>query len=234
MAGFQIPTKLKLGARLLYGLLEKEKMRKITFPFVMCVLISGCANLVTPNPGDRTTPRLNLGFYFGTETSSQSVWLPAAISGENLEERCIHVPSPFRVTATAIDDGGIRKIILEPYYSSDEIYARDLDGDITARFTPTQRMLRSGDRSFSNPGRHPITDNVVVDYEDGPFYDRGWVSGVFEFLPGAVQSAFQARAYNFSTHGRDSGWSTIADYWVKPATSDFPPGSPCTPSIVPF
>src|SRR5687768_12166681 len=104
-------------------------MKIIAFPLATFVLISGCANLVTPNPTDRTPPTLSLVIYHsGPDIRSPSTGRFTTSGVRILTTECVYVTSPFRVTADANDNGGIRTISIGTT-DIPGLNPRELDGD---------------------------------------------------------------------------------------------------------
>jgi hypothetical protein len=154
-------------------------------------------------------------------------------SGVHRAEQCVYVKSPFRVAASAADDGGIREISIgaSPIPGPE---ARQSDGDIFATTTPDQpiQFARQAREifTFSNPGKSPVSGNVIVHYENSRAYDKASLSAVYEFPPGVSEGIFRVDAYNFrvdSGNDRSASLTQIYNYQVRLAGPNDTPGSPC-------
>jgi hypothetical protein len=209
------------------------KMKIIAFPLVTCVLISGCANLATPDSSDRTPPSLSLVIYHSSPVIDSPNTGRYTASGVNRAERCVYVKSPFRVTASAADDGGIREISIG---TSRGPKARESEGDIFATTTPDQpiQFAREDHKifTFSNPGKSPVSGNVIVHYENSRTYKNASLSAVYEFPAGVTEGIFRADAYNFRVdpgNDRSASLTQIYNYQVRLAGPNNTPGSSCAP-----
>lgn len=209
-------------------------MKIIAFPLVTCLLISGCANLATPNSSDRTPPTLGFRIYHSSPDIDSPSTERFTASGVRQAERCVYVKSPFRVTASADDDGGIREIRIRTIFVRGPDARESEADDIFAINAPDQPIqFAEEDRrilTFHNPGKSPVTGEVRVHYVNSRAWDSGLLSAVYEFAPGVTAGRFAADAFNFRVDpgdNRSASRSQIWDYQVRLAGPDDTPGDRC-------
>jgi hypothetical protein len=206
-------------------------MKIIAFSLVTCALISGCANLVIPNSSDRTPPTLALVIYHSSPDIGSPSTERYTATGERRADRCVFVKSPFRVTAVANDNGGIREIQIGTSFIPG-LNARESAGDIAVLITPDQpiQFAENNRLTFDNPGKDPVSGKVIVHYQNSREYDTAWLSAVYEFAPGVTEGIFRADAFNFRVdpgNDRSASMTQIWNYRVRLAGPDDTPGDSC-------
>lgn len=200
--------------------------KKALFVPIFALLTAGCGwQQVTPDRADTTAPRLRFAIYYeGAALNSPITERVETSSSDFRANRCVYVNSPFRVNAVAFDDGGIRRIIVGPVFSTRGIRARNSEpNDIIVGTTPSASTQPTAEGPTPNPG---IWGKAVsVDYEEGPVYNAGSLFAVYE-LDSSEPFSFRAQARNFKDPSGTQ--AEIWDYWVQRAGPGNPPGTPCS------
>jgi len=192
--------------------------------------------IVPPDRGDTTPPRISLWIHPTSPALDSPSTAPISMTGiapDTPVRLCVYVNSPFRVSASASDEGGIRSIRIGPAFGEGQISLR---GGVVARFPPSlDPDHRIPDRSYENPGASAGSSIIDVDYQRTPLiHNAGSLSGVYEFEGGTAGIKFRADARNFREDGPDPSrpdtsraLSQIWGYEVKPVLPGISAGTEC-------